>query len=195
MTHLQPCPPEPPCCPPGWSEEAMACWRQMQELMAIIRATVAPDIERLERQIASLQQQVKVLTFGVTDGSNALPGHVGEFVALQAPDINFPTATSTVSVVAGTLAPGDWNVQAYAYINVGITGAQFYLSPQPPGISDSMGAVIALFGHENVTLVGPLVRANIVAPTVLQFSCTTNNDGPGPTPGIMSVRVAARRMR
>lgn len=134
--------------------------------------------------------------WGVTDGSDATPGEIGECLRLVAPDINFPPdANYTVTVTAGTLSPGDWACQAYAYVDSEVTGAQFYLTPVPPGLSDSMGAVLALQGHENITLVGPLVRANVTVPTILSFSCSTNNDGPGTAPGVMSVRLNAWRMR
>lgn len=139
-----------------------------------------------------------VMPMGVTNGSNAAAGQVGEFRNFTAPNINFPTTLQTVSITPGSLPPGDWMVQAYAFISVPVTGAQMYLNPQPAGVFDSMGASLAVSGPgavENVTLVGTITRGNVTVNTPLTFSVSTNNYGSGPSAGYISLRVNAWRMR
>lgn len=175
---------------PPWPPDLEECWDKVKATKELLKKMLADVLDENPELLAKTQP-----VFGVTDGSNALPGTVGEFVELHAPDIAFPTATTTSTAIAGILPAGDWAVQAYAYVSGAVTGAQFYLDPQPPGVSDSMGAVLALSGQENITLVGPMVRASLSAATVLTFSATTNNEGPGAAPGTMSVRVNAWRVR
>lgn len=203
MTHLQPCPPEPPCCPPGWSEEALACWRQMQELMAIIRATVAPDIERLERQIASLQRQLNAVTLGVTDGSNAAPGHIGEYLMFTttATYAAYPTVTDK-NVTLGTLGAGDWLCFLTTAFTTAVGTAATYLDPVPSGFSNGMGSSSGSWSPAGVafetlmTLHGEPARASRSSAVAIPVKLRVDQEAdPGLPAGMATFWFQAWRMR
>lgn len=188
MTHLQPVP-----CPPPWYRPASECFDQVRQFEEMIEHMVDKAVtEKLNK----LYQQ-GALPPGVVDGSDAKVGQVGEFVRLFGPDFAFTGTVVNESqmVNVGVLPAGDWLAMTYAYITAETTGCQFYLTPVPTGVVDSMGAMLALHGPENVTLVGPTVRCNLTVPSLFAFQCSVNNQSAAGNPGVMSVRMNAWRMR
>jgi hypothetical protein len=133
---------------------------------------------------------------GVTDGSDVLPGQVGEWLQFQQ-SFNVPTAAQTVQVPMGVLQPGDWSCTAFANTSVAVTDLQMALSPVPPGFSNLMWAYIAVTGPtvETVLIVSPQARALISLGTAVNFAMTTNNGTAGPAAGTGQVIFNARRMR
>lgn len=131
---------------------------------------------------------------GVTDGSDAAPGQVGEYLQLYA-DIPYGTTGQQQVVTVGIITPGDWDVWAYAYFTTPMNDAMFTLDPVPPGFSNSMGAELAQPASEWFALLAPTVRANLTAPVQLSFQTSTNSIAAGPAAGTMQLAVAARRMR
>ena len=112
---------------------------------------------------------------GVTNGSNAQPGQVGEFVPFQQ-TVNFPTGTNTQMISMGVLQPGDWDCWAWSQPQTAvIEDASFYLDPVPPGFSNALpGAVWGVTaGAAANTLVSATCRASISVPTLLAFGYAT----------------------
>lgn len=196
-------------CPPGWAEEAAQCWNELQQLKKIISQTMAPEIQKLQIAINNISTQITNITngtapiMGVTNGSNPAPGTVGEHIE-RGGTWNF---TGTVVGELGQITTtqpfpaGDWLAFAYAYVEVVVSGTQFWLTHPAPGgsapplISDSMGAVIAQNAPEHLTLVGPAVRVSLITPVPFTFNANVNNYSALGNPGVFDLRVSAWRMR
>jgi hypothetical protein len=173
----------------GWSN-VRDCWRQVAELKHIIRQVVT-DMK---------------LDMGVTDGSQAKPGEIGEVMATQVKG-TFLATPQTQLISTLVLSPGDWQVSAACYLNVttnAMTGAQFNLSPLPVGAQTDISA--AVWSPSTATdpdlwtvqLSSIPTAVNVTVPTLLAFSLQTNNTStgsPATGPGTWAFNVQARRMR
>jgi hypothetical protein len=133
---------------------------------------------------------------GVTDGSNALPGDVGEWINYTQ-NFNYTVASQTQSLTLGVLPPGDWNCNASAQAFSAVTALQVFLQPQPAGFSNPMWAytITGTAQPEWVVVTTPVARASITAATAVQFSIITNNAGAGPQAGNGTMTFSARRAR
>jgi hypothetical protein len=182
----------PPNCPPGPGvppgcgcdgfSGLMQCWQ---------------DISQFQQFLQSMLSQMGPIPLqGVTDGSNALAGYIGEWVALSA-NFNIPTAAQLgLAVTVGVLAPGDWTCFAYANTSVVVTDISFRLVPVPAGFSHSMdGAMGSSANMENLTLIGPPARASLTVPTLVSFGLNTNTASAGPSAGTGIMNFEARRSR
>lgn len=140
---------------------------------------------------------------GVTDGSNAAPGDVGEFLSFTGTfayqgSPNFSVGTISLAVIP----PGDWDltVSASAGLNEGMS---FNVQPIPTGLSNGMAGASAIFstsgggqGAENIVLIGQAARGSFSIPTLLPFSVSVNMVGTTGLPaGSMLMRLEARRAR
>lgn len=68
---------------------------------------------------------------GVTDGSNAAAGMVGEFMTASASSVAVTNIAVTTAICSVTLTPGDWDVEGFGYMNNGgsqISNLQIYLN-------------------------------------------------------------------
>lgn len=182
-----PCPP-PPCGPDFFSG---IFWLQqnyedVKRAQAFLRQMLT-DIIKEDPTILSGGAPLA----GVTDGSDAQPGMVGEFLHFSA-GFSYPAAVTTQMVSAGVLPPGDWDVWAWAGASVPTTGMNFHLSPVPPGFSGDLTSGFGLGGIAEATaIVAPAVRALISVPTLLAFSLQVD-----PTAaGTVGLEVSARRCR
>lgn len=135
------------------------------------------------------------MPMGVTDGSNALPGQVGEFITATTA-IAFQqgvTLTTTISVI--TMPPGDWDAQAFAQFTAVIDACTFFLQPTPPGVNTGMGNQFqeaAGTVGEATMLGGPFTRINVTVPTALTFYVLVESSV---NSGVMYLNVNARRAR
>jgi hypothetical protein len=142
---------------------------------------------------------------GITDGSLAKPGYVGEYVQMVVAVPIPVTWNYNQSVSMGTLQPGDWTVQATLSVGTLVGGTSYSLSPVPAGVSNNMACQIGCWvttaeaGMMTSTLTSPVARANITVPTLFVFSVTTNYLGGGgviaPQSGSGSMTFTARRAR
>lgn len=140
---------------------------------------------------------------GVTDGSDAAPGMVGEFMKGQV-DIAFggyPQITQT-TVSPLVLSPGDWDIRAAMSFTVPINVGSFQLSPIPTGVSNSMIGAIGVsdptaWAMQNaLSLIGKTARGSVSVPTLLPFSIYISQLGlTTMTAGTATLFVEARRMR
>jgi hypothetical protein len=169
------------CQDSGWGS-IRDCWRQVSELKAIIR------------------QVVKQEMLGVTDGSDAKPGEIGEYF-LNVTTFNFTAAQQTQNVNAGVIGPGDWDVIGAFMPSVGTSGIKFNLSPVPTGVTTDMSGLT--FDQGDPTASGPTsgamvistpARALIKVPTLFSFSVNTNFAGTVQA-GTATFTLQARRVR
>jgi hypothetical protein len=160
----------------------MQCWQdisQFQQFLACMLSTMGP---------VPLQ--------GVTDGSNALAGNIGEFVTMQA-SFSIPTAAQVGAIVTvGVLSPGDWTCNAYCNTTVVVSDLSFHLSPIPAGFSNAMDAALGnAAGLLNATFISPMARGSISVPTLVAFAANTNTISAGTTAGSGTIYFSARRSR
>jgi hypothetical protein len=75
--------------------------------------------------VNSLQQQVTALTAGVTDGSDAAAGQIGEY--MSASGSAAMTSGTAATVASLSLTAGDWEVSGQVTINyTGLTGGNAF---------------------------------------------------------------------
>lgn len=192
----------PGCCPScgGGMGNLMQCYCDVQAAQAFIcqmmincvqtnPAVTAAIIAAIEASGSSLP------LLGVTNGSAAQPGQVGEFINLSTA-VSFPvTASYAQPVTLGVLQPGDWNCWAYLGQSVLTTGSYMTLNPVPAGFSNVLAQELAGPGLAEATvLVAPACEALISVPTLIAFTLTTNTGGAG-TAGNATLFFSARRCR
>ena len=190
-------------CGPGDLTALNACYDDLANASDLISALMIDLINNnpnvAQAIIDAINQTGNTLDInGVTNGTDANPGQVGELVRLVQP-FNYPsTPTNGALVTMGFLPPGDWDCWGFATVNVNITSTQFTLVTTPPGFSDSLqtGQWLAVSG--GAVLLAPstnTVRALTTAESLITYSVDVNNAGLGPAAGTMTLRFMARRRR
>lgn len=190
------------CCPPGGMDALMKCYCDIQQASAFIGQVMLDQINNNPAIIAAIIAGIEksgsnLPLVGVTNGSQAQPGQVGEFV-LFSQNVNFTAAAQTQILSMGVLQPGDWDVWQYAYFSQVFTSASMILSPQPAGFSFDLFAntgSVDPTNFEAMSLVSTTAQASISVPTLMVISFVTNGLGTGPGPGVAVVNIAARRRR
>jgi len=135
---------------------------------------------------------------GVTNGSQAKPGEVGEYY-LNQQEFPFTATQQVLTVRAGMLTAGDWECVATVWADVLTTGISFQLAtPVPEGIMTGMGGAIietqgSGFDPEDVVVHSQPSAAFLKALTPFDFTVRTN-PSPGPA-GNFFIAFQARRMR
>jgi len=169
--------PQSPSC---FSELAglNACYDSVQ-MMEQILAKVVCDLatnnaafaQCLVEAIAKSGSSVPLI--GVTNGSDAQPGQVGEFFAPPAVAFPVPAGNNTVNITTGVLQPGDWDLWSDAAPGGAVQVLYFSLNPQPPGFSSNGGGYSESSGGAANATLGLPTRALISVPTLLAWTITT----------------------
>lgn len=174
------------CCPPGGMDALMKCYCDIQAASAFIGQIMIDQINNnpavVEAIIAALEKSGSTLPLiGVTDGSNAQPGQVGEFIEFeQATPIIVGSNTFNLSM--GVLPAGDWDATAFWSPFATLDSASFLLNPTLPSASNFMaGQLTAGGGIEALTLIGQPARISMSVPTliVFQLQCNSTTTGNG----------------
>jgi hypothetical protein len=159
----------------------MQCWQDLAQFQQFL--------------LAMLSQMGPIPFTGVTDGSDAKAGQIGEYIIANG-NLSYPASVTTHGSISPlVLPPGDWNVGASLQTSTDTaTGAFFYLDPQPTGFSTTMigwyGA--ATVSTEFAVVQGIPARASLTVPTLLPFAVGI---GAGPNAGVATLTVQARRAR
>lgn len=139
---------------------------------------------------------------GVTDGSDAPAGMVGEFISGSSGNLNYAAYPTVTNVVASTLVvpPGDWHMWAIAQVSTQTDGVTFFLDPLPVGVSNYMTGSVDVAGGNavagNYTVIGVHARGSFSVPTLLAFRFIVDQSGQSGLPaGYGYVSANARRMR
>lgn len=207
----QPCPPPmPDCGPPSCFSavaKANACWDQSQMLEDLIKKVLIDVIEDNPGIIPVPPPAPGTgPIIGVTDGSDAAPGEVGEFIA-SSTTVNFPSTPNNAVVSAAVLQPGDWDCYAGFLPNAWLAGCVIGLSPVPAGVSNAMPAqsgdattssTATIITESDAIVNCATARASVTVPTLMAFQIGTNFLLPAaaaPQAGSGTFRFAARRRR
>jgi hypothetical protein len=194
--------PQPPSC---FSELAQLnqCYNSVQMMEAIL-AKVMTDLvtnntavqQAIVAAIAASGSNVPLI--GVTNGSNAQPGQVGEFLIFTNPSIPIPASQVLGATYPTlTLTPGDWDVWAWCESNYVIEGLAIELSSPVSGaayVSNGMNAsqwpdAATSLNWLNVS--SPTCRVSTAAAVVLIFLISSWST----TVTTALLQVEARRVR
>jgi hypothetical protein len=188
ITQFNPCPSDP-CLDTGNIDQ---CWRQINALKQII----ADILQEMGGPIKTGP------ILGITDGSVALPGRVGEVMEANPAPIPFTGLPQSINVSAMVLQAGDWLVWTSALLQTndgsnGIYNANIHLNPAPTGSSNVLeGWWAASTPFAKVGLETRMMTLNITVPTLLPFTFDINNNpNQNGGAGVVLLHVGARRMR
>lgn len=191
----------PGCCPPGGMDALLQCYCDVQAATKFICSVMVTCIQTNPAVTAAIIAAIEASgsslpLIGVTNGSDAQPGQVGEWVQFSQ-NFNYTAAAQTQTLTLGVLNPGDWDCWLYASGFAGTyNDCNFELNPVPPGFAGDMGAGnVSLSGPVSVTIPSTTVRASITAPSLIAVQIQTNefNQTSGASSGNMTFR--ARRVR
>lgn len=135
---------------------------------------------------------------GVTGGTAARPGEVGEYL-VGSSTVSFVLNAGTQSILAQPLIipPGDWDVQATLYVQTTVTfdGISFFLNPLPAGFTNDLSSFIGVLTNPpqlTGIIVSPRAQALVSIPTLMPFTINLFNTS---GPGNIQLMATARRMR
>lgn len=183
------------CCPPGGMDALMQCYCDIQAAKNFIGKIV---LDLMQTDPAFAQAMVDAIAAsgaalpitGVTNGSDAQPGQVGEWVQMEP---TFPLATGANSGLAtiGTLGPGDWDCWMFGFSSAGFTSFTFTQAATPTQFSSGMSAWSNDAGTTNATISSTVVRCTTSVPVLI----ATNWDITTTGAGTLWLIFSARRMR
>jgi len=196
--HHRP-PPQPPSC---FSELARLgqCYDDVQQMKKILGKVITDLLKNdptiTQSIIDSIQQSgTSVPLLGVTDGSSAQPGQVGEIIQGSATNVAFnPGGVSYVAPL--TLPPGDWNVQALMEVGSNapsdFAGAIFQSSEASPSIGwFILGGALTEAGSTSAWFPSNVCPWSTATPTLISFGVTYI----GTSTGEFNMWCYARRVR
>jgi hypothetical protein len=167
----------------------MRCWQQIAQFKALVRHV--------------LTEMGPIPLQGVTDGSNAQPGDIGEYLQGNA-QLNYAAyPTNTLGNVAPlVIPPGDWDIWSSASTTTAFGTVIFYLNPLPTGISNAMeglsGAVDTATATTQLNAVfsGQMARGSFTVPTLMNFAVeVAQSSDAALLAGQFALRLEARRVR
>lgn len=129
---------------------------------------------------------------GVTDGSDAKPGEVGELLSFSV-QVNFTSGTQIQVTSMGALSAGDWDCWcAGQFFSTPINLCVIYLSPIPTGFGGIMSGVEAdINDAQFATVICNPARALVSVPTLVAFTSQIQ----AAAAGSFNLAFAARRRR
>jgi hypothetical protein len=173
-----------PCQCGGGFGGLMQCWQDIAQFQQFLKCMLS--------QMGPYPMQ------GVTDGSDAAAGVIGEFMTGTSSMAYAASVLTTGNVSPLVLSPGDWDIWASMSTTGPFGGAAFNLNPAPAGMSNILRAWVGSYGATTFadgTVVGPYARGSFTVPTLLPFSIQVDNT-PGAEPaGTATLVVSARRRR
>jgi hypothetical protein len=172
--------PQPPSC---FSELAAlnSCYNSIQMMEMILQKVICdmaannPAFQKcLVDAIAASGSNVPLI--GVTNGSDAQPGQVGEYIYTQT-TLNLPAvasgATGTIVVPGVVVQPGDWDAGCFFLPTSSIQSVVFQLNPVPVGVSNwMMGEAWSGTTEDIQQVMGQPARILISVPTLMPFTIT-----------------------
>lgn len=192
------------CCPPGGDMNALLqCYCDVQAATAFISKVVtdlAANDPAFQKALVDgiVASGSNIPLIGVTNGSWAQPGQVGEFIEYIVDPIPILATVQDQNVTMGTLQPGDWDCWANVGLYVPVGSVYCAITPIPPGLSP--GGLLADEGSVSApsqalnTLILTNARITTAVPVLINFRLVTNNLAAG-TAGNLNLVFCARRRR
>jgi hypothetical protein len=157
----------------------MQCWQDIAQFQQFLQCM--------------LSQMGPIPLQGVTDGSDAKAGQIGEWIQMIQ-NFTVPITDQTITLSMGVLSPGDWTCFGHGFCSVQILALNFALVPQPTGFSNNMGGGVGS-PAVSVSIPSATARASLTVPTLVPFQITTYPVTTGPVAGAGQFIFAARRDR
>lgn len=194
--------PMPPgCCPPSGMTELMKCYCDIQAATAFISKVVqdlAANDPAFQQSLvdAIVASGSNIPLLGVTNGADAQPGQVGEWVIFEEL-VNFAaTQGHSQTITMGVIQPGDWDIWIYANSPSPVNSVNISINPYPAGMSGVPQSFdISIAGAAITTSVAPMVRLLTAVPVLLPVLIITNQQAAGPGAGTLTLFLSARRRR
>lgn len=167
-----PCPPGPPGPWPGGLFRLEQCWDDVKRTKALLRRMIA-DIIAEDPSLIGLAQPI----IGVTDGSDAQPGQVGEYIQ-WGQTVPLSTAIdASMNLTMGVLPPGDWDCWASAATDQPVGNVMYLLNPVPAGFTENMSTAAWVPGTtELLSIASYTARALTSVPSLINFTVTYRAD-------------------
>lgn len=186
------------CCPPS---NLMQCYCDIQNATAFICAVMVDCINTNPAVTTAIIDAIaksgsNLPLLGVTNGTPAQPGQVGELVVFASGDISATAGPQTQSITMGVLQPGDWDCWFFGNMLGEAHDLAFSLTPQPAGFQNNLNTVLGVMSPELAeTPVSTTTQALISVPTLIVIQAQTNIGAPGPGPFTFALDFIARRRR
>lgn len=223
--------PKPPPCPPSPGDLFMS-WEQMKQVREMIKQIMSeliindPGVSALlQRYIIEalsfdphvnntlttvINQQIAASKIGVTDGSNALPGQIGEFFMtdIAVPFDAYPAVTDTIAPLVSVPA-GDWDMRMNMDTSSGgptptpiaVGAFSSWIDSPPAGLSNQLTMVqypfvAGMTADSIVALNSCVARGSFSQSTPLSVRVVVNQSSdPLLLGGQVFMHFEARRMR
>lgn len=189
------------CCPPGGMDALLQCYCDIQAATAFI-SKVVQDLaandpafqQSLVDAIAASGSNIPLI--GVTNGADAQPGQVGEWVQFIQ-NVTYTSAALSTTLTMGVLQPGDWDCWLYATDFSGFyNDVNYTLNPLPAGFVGNINAgnVQQSGTVASVSIPSTTVRALTTVPSLIAVQLLINQIATGGG-GTMDMVFRARRVR
>jgi hypothetical protein len=156
------------------------------------------DIAQFQQFLACMLSQMGPFPMqGVTDGSNAAPGNIGEFMTATANATFAAGVVTTTTLSPIVIPPGDWDLWSFSEQTVETGIVWYYASPQPVGVTNDMSGIAGAPGAGLLTrVIGLPARGSFTVPTLLAFHVEVHQDTvAGLLAGTLYLTVSGRRRR
>jgi hypothetical protein len=190
--------PQPPSC---FSELAAlnACYDSVQMMEQILSKVITDLVQTntavqqaIVEAIAASGSNVPLI--GVTNGSDAQPGQVGQWQETDQTGAITGALAQTVTTSI-TLPAGDWDLWGLLTSSTIVTDAQFRVpQPLPAGMSGDLYSYIAVPGGAEISVPSTTVRVLTAVPVLIPFTLIFNTISAG-TAGTYEFATKARRVR
>ena len=152
--------------------------------------SVNDQVAGLNDEVAGLTTQLGSVGQGVTDGSDAAAGMVGEYLTASGSGVGLTNNVMT-TVATLNLTAGDWNVYGGVTFNI-TSAASSHYGAGVDTLGQTMIATIPTGSGTWMLSAGAPVRRNVTAPTMVNLVAQA-----GFTSGSVSAdgTISARRMR
>ena len=184
-------------CPPGMGG-LQQCYDDLNNASAFLAQIF---IDQLNNNPAVAQAMIEALTrfgyalplVGVTNGTEAVPPQVGQYIQFTG-TLPYTATPASALLSLGVLPPGDWNCWLWATFTTAISGAQYSLNPLPAGFAANpftsnfnvvwpQNAILSSMNVEALTAADSLIVADT------SVAATSGQSG------TMTVNFAAQRRR
>jgi hypothetical protein len=169
----------------------MQCWQDIAQFQQFL--------------LCMLSNMGPVPLQGVTDGSDAKAGYIGEFMTATVTTpwsiANGVSQTQNISTIV--MSPGDWDMFSRLDIAFPFTNTLFNCSPVPAGMTGDLSGAVGATGMGGVTPIqetylimsGMVSRLNCTVPTLIPMSISIGNVTGAAVSGNTILSVYGRRAR
>jgi hypothetical protein len=169
----------------------MQCWQDIAQFQQFLQCM--------------LSQMGPVPLQGVTDGSSAKAGYIGEFLTatITTPWSIASGANQTQNVSTIVMPPGDWDLSCRLAVTFPFTNTLFNCTPLPAGMTGDLSGAVGATGMGAISPIqetylimpGMTSRLSNTVPTLIPMSIIIDNATGAAVSGNTLMTVSGRRAR